>query len=106
MLSRIADSLYWMSRYLERAGNTARLVEINLVHLLEAEDALPEAAQWRPLLSIGGSEEAYQARFDGAERLSPRAVAAAIADYSMALEQFDRVGRADGPIRMDNRGSV
>ena len=34
MLSRIADSLFWMSRYLERAGNTARLVEINLVHLL------------------------------------------------------------------------
>ena len=46
MLSRIADSLYWMSRYLERAGNTARLVEINLVHLLEAEDALPEAERW------------------------------------------------------------
>ena len=38
MLSRIADSLYWMSRYLERAGNTARLIEINLLYLLEAED--------------------------------------------------------------------
>ena len=65
MLSRIADSLYWMSRYLERAGNTASLVEINLLHLLEAEDALPEAAQWRPLLSISGSEEAYRKRYDG-----------------------------------------
>jgi uncharacterized alpha-E superfamily protein len=74
MLSRIADSLYWMSRYLERAGNTARLVEINLVHLLEAEDALPEAAQWRPLLSIGGSEEAYQARFAGAEVTAARTI--------------------------------
>ncbi|MFN8640169.1 MAG: alpha-E domain-containing protein [Candidatus Binatia bacterium] len=74
MLSRIADSLYWMSRYLERAGNTARLVEINLVHLLEAEDALPEAAQWRPLLSIGGSEEAYQARYDGAEVTAARTI--------------------------------
>ena len=30
-----------MSRYLERAGNTARLLEINLLYLLEAEDALP-----------------------------------------------------------------
>jgi uncharacterized alpha-E superfamily protein len=74
MLSRIADSLYWMSRYLERAGNTARLVEINLVHLLEAEDALPEAAQWRPLLSIGGSEEAYQARFDRSEVTAARTI--------------------------------
>ncbi len=74
MLSRIADSLYWMSRYLERAGNTARLVEINLLHLLEAEDALPEAAQWRPLLSISGSEDAYRKRYDGGEITAPRTI--------------------------------
>ena len=30
MLSRVADSLYWMSRYLERAEHTARLVNVNL----------------------------------------------------------------------------
>ena len=30
MLSRVADSLYWMSRYLERAEHTARVVEVNL----------------------------------------------------------------------------
>lgn len=74
MLSRIADSLYWMSRYLERAGNTARLVEINLLHLLEAEDALPEAAQWRPLLSISNSEEAYKKRYDGGEITASRTI--------------------------------
>jgi uncharacterized alpha-E superfamily protein len=74
VLSRIADSLYWMSRYLERAGNTASLVEINLLHLLEAEDALPEAAQWRPLLSISGSEEAYRKRYDGGEITAGRTI--------------------------------
>lgn len=74
MLSRIADSLYWMSRYLERAGNTARLVEINLLHLLEAEDALPESAQWRPLLGISGSEEAYKKRYDGGEITASRTI--------------------------------
>jgi uncharacterized alpha-E superfamily protein len=74
VLSRIADSLYWMSRCLERAANTARLVEINLIHLLEAEDALPEAAQWRPLLSISGSEEAYRKRYDGGEVTSSRTI--------------------------------
>lgn len=67
MLSRIADSLYWMSRYLERAGNTARLIEINLLYLLEAEDALSPAAQWRPLLSINGSEEPFAQCYPGAE---------------------------------------
>ena len=67
MLSRIADSLYWMSRYLERADGTARLLEINLTHLLEAEHALPEAAEWRPLLTICGHEALYAERTGGSE---------------------------------------
>ena len=74
MLSRIADSLYWMSRYLERAGNTARLIEINLLHLLEAEDALPEAAQWKPLLSITSSEEVFAQCYQGAPITAPRII--------------------------------
>ena len=67
MLSRIADSLYWMSRYLERADGTARLLEINLTHLLEAEDALPEAAEWKPLLVICGHEHAFAELAGGGE---------------------------------------
>jgi uncharacterized alpha-E superfamily protein len=55
-----------MSRYLERAANTARLIEINLLYLLEAEDALPVTAQWKPLLSITVSDEAYAQCYDGA----------------------------------------
>lgn len=74
MLSRIADCVYWMSRHLERAGNTARLVEINLIHLVEAEDALPEAAQWKPLLSIGGNEETFAACYDGAPITAERTI--------------------------------
>jgi uncharacterized alpha-E superfamily protein len=35
MLSRVADNLYWMSRYLERAEHTARLVDVNLDHVLD-----------------------------------------------------------------------
>lgn len=65
MLSRIAESLYWMSRYLERADNTARLMEINLLYLVEAEEHLPEAVQWRPLVSISGSEAAFNQYYDG-----------------------------------------
>ncbi len=30
MLSRVADSLYWMSRYLERAENTARQLDVTM----------------------------------------------------------------------------
>lgn len=35
MLSRVADSLYWMSRYIERAEHTSRLVEVNLKQMLD-----------------------------------------------------------------------
>jgi uncharacterized alpha-E superfamily protein len=63
LLSRIAESLYWMSRYLERVDSTARLVEINLLYLLEAEHVLAEADEWRPLLSICSAEETYAGAF-------------------------------------------
>ena len=50
MLSRVADSLYWMSRYLERAEHTARLVDVNLSLALEQS---PEAAmrRWERVLA-------------------------------------------------------
>lgn len=59
MLSRMADALYWMTRYLERSGDTARLLDINLLHLLEAEDVISEAVQWKPILSITDTEELF-----------------------------------------------
>ncbi|MEN9355789.1 MAG: hypothetical protein RL318_3114 [Fibrobacterota bacterium] len=50
MLSRVADSLYWMGRYLERAEHTARLIEVNLKQML---DETPEVAEkrWDRVLS-------------------------------------------------------
>ena len=59
MLSRIADSMYWMARSLDRVDSTARLLDINLLYLLEAEDALAEPVQWQPLLGIFSSEASY-----------------------------------------------
>ena len=49
MLSRVADSLYWMSRYLERAEHTARLVDVSLNLMLE-QDPSKGAAHQRLLL--------------------------------------------------------
>ena len=40
MLSRIADSMYWMARSLERADNTARLLNINLLYMLDSPNSL------------------------------------------------------------------
>jgi len=52
MLSRTADHLYWMSRYTERAENTARMLEVNWqMSLLPQSDGAALAA-WRAMLEI------------------------------------------------------
>jgi uncharacterized alpha-E superfamily protein len=56
MLSRVADSLYWMSRYIERAEHTARLIAVKLDSMVEQtpEDA---AASWaRVIESLTGDK--------------------------------------------------
>jgi len=64
MLSRVADSIYWMSRYFERAENVARFVDVNLNLMLD----LPGqgAQQWQPLVEITGDTEAFAERYSEA----------------------------------------
>jgi uncharacterized alpha-E superfamily protein len=50
MLARVADSLYWMSRYLERAEHTARLVDVNFQLRLD-QSPEPGSGRWRRLLA-------------------------------------------------------
>jgi uncharacterized alpha-E superfamily protein len=52
MISRVAEHCFWMSRYLERAENTARLLEVNQTLLLDYQ--VPLEHQWQPLLIISG----------------------------------------------------
>ena len=60
MLSRVADSIYWMSRYVERAENVARFIEVNLQLMLD--DASGEGQQWEPLVSTTGDHEEFTKR--------------------------------------------
>ena len=54
MLSRVADSLYWMSRYLERAEHTTRLLDVNVVlYRLGGLTALAQRG-WVPLVFAVG----------------------------------------------------
>ncbi len=53
MLSRVADSLYWTSRYLERAEHTVRLVDINLGMMLDKSQTSAER-RWRRVLAALG----------------------------------------------------
>jgi uncharacterized alpha-E superfamily protein len=62
MLSRIGESLYWMTRNLERADDTARILDINVVYMLESDEGATEETQWQPLLNIVGADELYAER--------------------------------------------
>ena len=53
MLSRVADSLYWMARYLERAEHTARLLEVNLNLMLDESSTSSEHRWTRVLHALG-----------------------------------------------------
>jgi len=68
MLSRVADSLYWMSRYLERAEHTARLIDVDLQLQLEQS---PEADAGRSLRLLAASHiDALAAANDDSASLS------------------------------------
>jgi len=60
MLSRVADSIYWMFRYIERAENTARFVDVNLNLML---DMPLSAQQWSPLIYTTGDDKDFLKRF-------------------------------------------
>jgi uncharacterized alpha-E superfamily protein len=57
LLSRVADSLYWMSRYLERAEHTTRLIEVNLNLMLDESAASAERRWQRVLLALGNPKD-------------------------------------------------
>ena len=61
MLSRVADSIYWMSRYVERAENVARFIDVNLNLAL---DVGPEMDRhWDPLIYTTGDHDDFKARY-------------------------------------------
>ncbi len=74
MLSRIAENLYWTGRYIERAENVARLLNVNYLALMEAP-LVPGAKgivteQWAPLLSFSDNVETFKTHFDKADAAS------------------------------------
>ena len=94
MLSRVADSLYWMSRYLERAEHTARLIEVDLQLRL---DQSPEsgAGRWLRLLNALQTPAPEDAKVDAAsithlltlERTNPSSILSCVAAARENLRQ-------------------
>ena len=66
MLARVADSIYWMSRYVERAENVARFIEVNLNLMLDLPAG--SAQQWQPLVATTGDAEEFAKRYGTASQ--------------------------------------
>lgn len=64
MLSRTADHLFWMARYMERAENTARMLDINMKALLLPGSDDSEARAHRAMLRISELEPAFDERHE------------------------------------------
>ncbi|MEC5386542.1 alpha-E domain-containing protein [Uliginosibacterium sp. H3] len=60
MLSRTADHLFWMARYMERAENVARMLDVNYRMSLLPQSASDVERQWRTALDTMGQLESYQ----------------------------------------------
>lgn len=65
MLSRVAERVYWMGRYIERAESTARLVNAYTNQILD----LPKGTEpgWRTLVDISGSTELFEGHYQNAD---------------------------------------
>jgi uncharacterized alpha-E superfamily protein len=66
MLSRVANSIYWLSRYTERAENVARFIDVNLQMILDLPSGSTE--QWAPLVIITGDDAGFGKCFSSATR--------------------------------------
>jgi uncharacterized alpha-E superfamily protein len=61
MLSRVADSIYWMNRFIERAENVSRFLDVNLNMLLDMPAGVRQ--QWEPLVATTGDREFFKEHY-------------------------------------------
>lgn len=61
MLSRVANSIYWLNRYIERAENVARFLDVNLNLLLDMPAGVQQ--QWDPLVATTGDFEFFKTHY-------------------------------------------
>ena len=62
MLSRVANAVYWMNRYIERAENYARFMDVNFNLSLDLPPNIPE--QWQPLVITTGDWALFESLYN------------------------------------------
>ncbi|GAB4335270.1 MAG: alpha-E domain-containing protein [Leptolyngbyaceae cyanobacterium] len=90
MLSRVADSIYWLTRYVERAENVARFVEVNLNLLLDSSSA---TTQWEPIVLTTGDLPLFRDRYGEATAENVIRFLTFDADYPNSILSCLRIAR-------------
>lgn len=62
ILSRVAESVYWMIRYIERAENTARIITVNSNLMMDLPGGI--APGWEPILTISGVTDEFHEHYN------------------------------------------
>src|SRR5664280_2296658 len=68
LLSRVANAVYWLGRYIERAENVARFLDVN--HNLMLDLPQDYADQWQPIVDITGDRARFLERYGAATQAS------------------------------------
>ena len=61
MLSRVANTLFWLGRYVERAENYSRFIDVNFNLCIDLPPGLKE--QWDPLIAATGDRDLFIEKF-------------------------------------------
>ncbi|HEY4159193.1 MAG TPA: alpha-E domain-containing protein, partial [Polyangiaceae bacterium] len=69
MLSRVADAIYWSSRYVERAENVARFIDVNMNLMLDSQAV--KSSGWESLVMVTGDQALFAERYG---KVTPEAV--------------------------------
>lgn len=128
MLSRVADSCFWLSRYIERAESNARILDVNMQLLLDFEDQAAHLVQrhWQPVLATLEDQERFNSlytditsdsvlEFVTFERKNPHAIVNCVANArenartvreQISSEMWEQINRThlylrDGQARAD-----
>jgi len=83
LLSRVADSVYWMGRYIERAENVARFLDVNHNLMLDLPQGYQD--QWQPIVDTTGDRALFEKRYGTAKRESVVKFLAFDPDYSNSI---------------------
>lgn len=100
MLSRVADSMFWMARYIERAENIARFVDVNLQLSLDLGET--HAEQWGPLVAVTGDAAEFRKRHGEPTRESVMRFLTFDREYSNSIVSCLAAARENARIIREN----